>query len=84
MKKGFLLRLCLSISFLSTLISNPIFAAAQNPEDTWSLTSQVGGTTQAVVIQGQTLYAGVGMHIESFDISDPGNPILLGSSPDPA
>ncbi|NMB61598.1 MAG: hypothetical protein GYA18_04575 [Chloroflexi bacterium] len=81
MKKGFLLRLCLSISFLSTLISNPIFAAAQNPEDTWSLTSQVGGTTQAVVIQGQTLYAGVGMHIESFDISDPGNPILLGSSP---
>ncbi|NMC45256.1 MAG: hypothetical protein GYA52_00340 [Chloroflexi bacterium] len=80
MKKRFLLRLCLSISFLFTLIPNPIFATAQNLENSWSLTSQVGGTAQAIALDGNTLYLGVGMHVEIFDISNPIEPVLLGTS----
>jgi hypothetical protein len=80
MKKRFLLRLCLSISFLFTLIPNPIFATAQNLENSWSLTSQVGGTAQAIALDGNTLFLGVGMHVEIFDISNPIEPVLLGTS----
>ncbi len=81
MKKGISLRLCLLVTFLLILVPNATYAAAQSEGNSWELTSQVGGTTQAVFIDGQTLYLGVGMHIEIFDISNIEKPILLGSSP---
>jgi hypothetical protein len=80
MKKGFLLRLCLLVTFLLVLVPDSTYGSAQTDYAAWELTSQVGGIAQAVVIQGQTLYVGVGMHIEVFDISNPSEPTLVGSS----
>ncbi len=81
MKRGFVLRACLSLIFFFTLIPGSTVSAAQNTTDQWNLISQVGGSAQAIVLDGNTLYLGVGMHVEIFDISNPKEPTLLGSSP---
>ena len=80
MKKGISLGLSLLVTFFLILVPNATYATAQSTENNWELTSQVGGTTQAVSIDGQTLYLGVGMHVEIFDISNVQKPTLIGSS----
>ncbi|MGV8026592.1 MAG: hypothetical protein AB2L18_08550 [Anaerolineaceae bacterium] len=80
MKKGISLGLSLLVTFLFILVPNATYAAAQSEGNSWGLTSQVGGTTQAVFMDEQTLYLGVGMHVEIFDISNVQKPTLIGSS----
>jgi hypothetical protein len=81
MKKGNHLRFGLIVALLLLFIPNATFAAAQDNGSDWKLISQVGGTTQAIFLDGQTLYVGIGMHIEVFDVSNIQAPVLLGSSP---
>ncbi len=80
MKKGSLFRLCVSMTFLLALFPNTVSQAAQEQEASWTLTSQMGGTSQAIAISDQTLFLGVGLHVEVFDIGDPGELKLIGSS----
>ncbi|HOJ00173.1 MAG TPA: hypothetical protein PLL88_01025 [Anaerolineaceae bacterium] len=81
MKKRHLSRFCFLATFLLILFPHAAFASAQGAGESWQLTTQVGGTTQAIFIEGNTLYLGVGMHVEIFDVSNVQQPTLLGSSP---
>ena len=66
--------------FISPFSALPHTAQAANAEN-WQLISQVGGKTQSLTIFGQTLFLGVGMHVEIFDISDASQMRWLGASP---
>jgi hypothetical protein len=46
----------------------------------WDLTSQVGGPTQGLAVQGNYAYIGVGPRLVVVDISNPANPIQVGAS----
>ena len=68
----------LTISMIGTGI-NPVSAATV--ADEWELVGQIGGSTQAVAVRGRTVYAGTGLKMNIVRFSDPGNPVLVGSSP---
>lgn len=67
----------LTISIISTCF-NPVSAKAVSDE--WKLVGQIGGSTQAVMVLGQTVYAGTGLKMNILNFSDPANPILVGST----
>ena len=46
----------------------------------WTLIGQVGGSTQAVAVQGSIVYTGVGLKLTVLDAGDPAHPVLLGES----
>ena len=75
MKKGILVSLCLFVILPLTSVENSVFAQAE-----WNLISQVGGSTQAVAVDGTNLYLGVGWHMEAFDTSDPEEIVFRGNS----
>ncbi|MBI2862472.1 MAG: hypothetical protein HYX89_06610 [Chloroflexi bacterium] len=45
------------------------------------LVCQIGGTTNAVAIQGSYAYIGVGPRLVILDISNPASPVVIGQSP---
>jgi len=45
------------------------------------LVGQIGGAVNAVAVQGDTAYVGVGPRLVILDVSDPANPEVLGQSP---
>lgn len=53
---------------------------AQTDVKEWKLVSQIGGSTQSVVVSGSTAYVGVGLRLNTVDISDPAHPKMLGVS----
>jgi len=59
----------------------PTLAAADQDTLGWKLTGQIGGTTKALALDGDTLYVGSGLHIMIMDVSDPENIKLIGTSP---
>ena len=83
MKKGSVTAFSLAFIFLITsLLSvfNISSAQAASTQNDWNLVSQVGGTTQAVAVRDTYLYLGVGWHVEIYDISNPDEMVLLGTS----
>jgi hypothetical protein len=84
MKASVVSRLGLTVAIAGLLMGGSAQVAAANPpasDSGWQLTGQVGGQTKALAIQGQTLYLGLGLHIEALDISNPASPTPIGSSP---
>ena len=45
------------------------------------LIGQLGGAVDALAVQGDTAYAGVGPRLLVFDVSIPQQPVLLGQTP---
>ena len=81
MKLHFLSRLFLVVSFLLVSIRPVTSVNAQNHDSEWFMTGQMGGITQALMQEGNTLYLGMGLHVEVLDVSDPKAITHLGSSP---
>ncbi len=54
--------------------------AGQALSETWTLVGQIGGITQAVAIDGNTAYAGIGLKLSLLNVTNPANPVLLGFS----
>ena len=48
---------------------------------TMKLIGQLGGVVNALAVQGDTVYAGVGPRLLVFDVSNPQQPVLLGQTP---
>jgi hypothetical protein len=72
---------------LLTLLSILLFSAgslapanASPAASGWTLIGQVGGSTQAVAVQGAIAYTGVGLKLTVLDASNPAHPVLLGES----
>ena len=60
-------------------------AAGESAGKNVEFVAQYGGAVQSVAVQGDTAYLGVGPRVEAVDISDPGDPKLVGrSSPLPS
>ncbi len=55
-------------------------AMAQGDNITLELVGQVGGPTQAVAVQGNYAYVGVGLRLEVLDVSDPTTPTVVGTT----
>ncbi len=68
--------LLLSI-FLTALLG---VATAQGNSITLELVGQIGGPTQAVAVQGNYAYVGVGLRLVVLDISDPTTPTVVGTT----
>jgi hypothetical protein len=62
---------------VTTLLSFFILAAlgqtsaAEDQQTNWKLVGQVGGPTQAVAVQGNYAYVGVGLRLVVLDVSNP-------------
>jgi hypothetical protein len=65
---------------LVMLAGMPTQVAAHVSTSDWTLVGQVGGSTQAVAVQDNTVYTGVGLKLTVLDVSNPANPTPLGSS----
>ena len=48
---------------------------------TMRLIGQLGGAVNALAVQGDTVYAGIGPRLLVFDVSNPQQPVLLGQTP---
>lgn len=48
--------------------------------ESWRVVGQIGGPTQAVAVQGQYAYVGVGLRLVVLDVTDPTTPVELGST----
>ncbi len=68
----------LSISLIITVLVPP---GSVNAADEWILIGQIGGSTQAAAVLGRTVFAGIGLKMNIVRFSDPGNPVLIGSTP---
>jgi len=62
------------------LVLRPTPAAAQGPESGWRMVGQVGGATQAIAVQGNHAYVGVGLRLVVLDVSDPAELREVGAS----
>jgi parallel beta-helix repeat protein len=69
---------CLEIFVLLFASVSP--AAGQALSETWMLVGQVGGSTQAIAIDGNTAYAGIGLRLTLLNVTNPASPVLLGSN----
>ena len=76
LKRGAALFLCIVLF----LVAAPAIAGAGDSLD-WALAAQIGGTTKSMLLEGDTLYIGTGLHVMAMDVSTPANPIVLGQSP---
>lgn len=61
---------------LSGFTPSQVLAAAES----WKLISQIGGSTQAVFMVADTVYAGIGLRLSVIDISAPTSPVQIGST----
>lgn len=80
MKKGSVVTFFLLTIILFTFVPNTAYAQTESGQIDWNLVSQVGGTTQALAMEGRNLFLGVGRHVEAFNISNPEEMTFLGSS----
>ena len=80
MKKGSIPMFFLIVVLLMTSVRDVASAQARTGQTDWNLVSQVGGSTQAVAIDGTNLYLGVGWHVEVYDITNPRELVMIGSS----
>jgi len=80
MKKGSVVTFFLITIVLFTIVPNAAYAQTESGQIDWNLVSQVGGTTQAVALNGANLYLGVGWHVEAFNISNSEEMALVGKS----
>ena len=73
-------KFCLILSAICLLTVNiallPMNAAAM----TWQRVGQTGGSCQAVAVQGNTVFAGVGAKLTTLDVTNPGDPLQLGAT----
>ena len=58
----------------------PSVAVAPNPSQTWQMVGQIGGPTNAVVVQGNYAYVGIGLRLIVLDVSNPAAPMEVGST----
>ena len=72
--------LCVISILFSLFLQTNSIVMAEVSEDQWELISQFGGSTQAVAVEGNTVYVGKGLRINVLDVSDPVNPLLMGMS----
>lgn len=74
---------CLALMLCCLLVSAcPATAKAAQGEDAqWKLVSQTGGVTQALLLEGDTLYLGNGLRVFVLDVSDPERIMVIGVSP---
>ncbi len=68
---------CLLLSFLLAP-APPVPAAAPDPAAGWRIVGQIGGPTQAVAVQGQYAYVGVGLRLVVLDVSTSITPTEVG------
>lgn len=61
--------------------AKPVVYTAYSPDDPWVLTDQIGGTTKALFLEGDTLFLGCGLHVMILDVSDPKAMRVVGTSP---
>ena len=60
----------------------PIQAAWTLPgSEDWQMTGQIGGTTKALLRDGDILYLGDGLHVMVLDISKSDDIVVVGASP---
>ena len=68
----------LAISLLSLAI--PRFTAMPDAPPAYRMVGQVGGSTQAVAVQGQYAYVGVGLRLVVLDVTSPNTPTEVGAT----
>ncbi len=68
------------LSSLLVLVVRILLAAPQEPAATWQMVGQIGGPTQAVAVQGNYAYVGVGLRLVVLDVSNPITPSEVGST----
>ncbi len=59
----------------------PAAAAGKPAQPTWTLVEQIGGASRALLLDGSTLYVGVGRHVLVMDVTDPAHIQVVGQSP---
>ncbi|MDP2996396.1 MAG: right-handed parallel beta-helix repeat-containing protein [Bryobacterales bacterium] len=69
--------ICGAVSLLCLCL--PAVVAAQT-QTAWRPVGQVGGPTQAVAVQGQYAYAGIGLRMVVLNISEPAEPREVGAT----
>jgi hypothetical protein len=73
-------KFCFILSAVCLLAGNiaifPMNAAAID----WQRVGQTGGRSQAVAVQGSTVFAGVGGKLMALDVTNPVNPLALGAT----
>lgn len=78
-KRVLALGVWLTLLALAAEAVRPLPARAE-PPDTWRVLGQVGGPVSAAEVVGTTAYVGVGLRLVVLDVSDPANPLELGST----
>jgi hypothetical protein len=68
----------LLLSFL--LAAPPVPAAAPSQSAGWRVVGQIGGPTQAVAVQGQYAYVGIGLRLVVLDVTNPVTPTEMGAT----
>lgn len=51
-----------------------------DPPSTWQVVGQIGGPTQAVAVQGDYAYVGVGLRLIVLDVTNPSTPTEVGAT----
>jgi hypothetical protein len=66
---------------LFLLMAMPVLlGAAQTTQSSWQAVGQIGGPTQAVAVQGNYAYVGVGLRLVVLDVSNPAAPREVGAA----
>lgn len=65
---------------LFAFIATTVAAVAQGSQPAGQMIGQIGGPTQAVAVQGNYAYLGVGLRVIVLDVTDPTSPREVGSS----
>src|SRR5262245_48234593 len=85
MRQGFRLlgsRLLLALAALVAFApGGGVLVTAASSATTLEFVGQAGGATDAVAVEGNRAYLGVGPRLVVMDIADPAHPALLGQSP---
>jgi hypothetical protein len=68
------------LAFLFVLAAWTLLGATRDDPSSWRVVGQIGGPTQAVAVQGNYAYVGVGLRLAVLDVSDPTTLMELGST----
>jgi len=79
-RKWMIVTLVVLLSSWFVLAASPMPTAAQGSESGWRMVGQVGGATQAIAVQGDYAYVGVGLRLVVLDVSDPAELREVGAS----
>ena len=72
--------IAMSLSSLFILAVSALPNTTQNHQSSWQMVGQIGGPTQAVAVQGNYAYVGVGLRLVVLDVSNPVTPTEVGST----